>query len=84
MPFGGRSGSQWGCRIPSISRIFKRLDQRHAGMEPPPFSGVRHPVDIEPVRTYAVDASKWRIELLAAILLHVRPVALDEAILPLG
>jgi hypothetical protein len=45
----------------------KRLDKRHAGVKPPPFSRVPHPVNIETVWTYAVDAGEGRIELLAEI-----------------
>jgi hypothetical protein len=60
----------------------KRLDKRHAGVKPPPFSGVPHPVDIEAVSSHAVDTGEGRIELFAAIMLHARPIALDEAISP--
>ena len=59
-----------------------RLDKRHTGVKPPPFSGVPHPVDIETVRAHAVDTGEGRIELFAAIMLHARPVALEETISP--
>jgi hypothetical protein len=45
----------------------KRLDKRHTGMEPPPFAGVTHPVDIEAVRTHTVDPGEGRVELLATL-----------------
>jgi hypothetical protein len=60
----------------------KRLGKRHTGMEPPPFARVPHPVDIETVLSHAVDTGEGCIELLAAIVLHARPVALHETISP--
>src|SRR5208282_6775990 len=58
----------------------KRLGKRHAGIKPPPFAGVPHPVDIKTVASHAVDAGEGRIELFAAIVRHARPVALHEAL----
>jgi len=61
----------------------KRLDKRHAGVKPPPFARVPHPVDIETVRRpMRVDTGEGRIELFAAIVLHARPVTLEETISP--
>jgi hypothetical protein len=58
----------------------KRVGECYTGMEPPPFARVPHPVDIEPVWSHAVDTGERRIELLAAMVLPSRPVALHEAI----
>src|SRR6202790_3453353 len=60
----------------------KRLAKRHAGMKPPPFARVPHPVDIEAALSHAIDTGEGRIELFAAIVLHARPVALHETISP--
>jgi hypothetical protein len=56
--------------------------KRHTGMEPPPFAGVPHPVDIEMVPSHAIDTGEGFIELFAAIVLHTRPVALHETVSP--
>src|ERR1700692_2994321 len=58
----------------------KRVGECYTGMEPPPFARVPHPVDIKPVWSHAADTGERRIELLAAIVLPSRPVALHEAI----
>ena len=58
----------------------KRVGKCYIGMESPPFVRVPHPVDIKPVWSRAVDTGERRIELLAAIVLPSRPVALYEAI----
>jgi hypothetical protein len=58
----------------------KRVGECYTGMEPPPFARVPHPVDIKPVWSHAVDTVERRVELLAAIVLPSRPVALHEAI----
>src|SRR5216684_7450042 len=58
----------------------KRFGECYTGMEPAPFARVPHPVDIKPVWSHAVDTGERRIELLAAIVLPSRPVALHEAI----
>src|ERR1700693_1263049 len=60
----------------------KRLHERHAGIKPPPCPRMSHPVDIKIVRPHAVDPSERRIELRAAIVLHARPITLNEAIAP--
>ena len=56
----------------------KRVGECYTGMEPPPFARVPHPVDIKPVWSHAVDTGERRVELLAAIVLPSRPVALHE------
>ncbi|MBY5402388.1 hypothetical protein [Rhizobium leguminosarum] len=43
------------------------LGKRYAGMKPPPFACVPHPIDIEPIGSHAVDAGEGSIELLAAL-----------------
>jgi hypothetical protein len=60
----------------------KRLAKRQAGMEPPPFARVPHPIDIEAALSRAIDTGEARVELFAAIVLHARPVALHETISP--
>ncbi|MGB6636367.1 MAG: hypothetical protein WBF12_11930, partial [Bradyrhizobium sp.] len=78
------SGLVWSDRIQdSVSfEDSKRFGKRHADMEAPPFARVPHPVDIETVRADAVDTGEGRIELFAAIVLHARPVTLEETISP--
>ncbi|SJM33792.1 hypothetical protein [Mesorhizobium delmotii] len=56
----------------------KRLDERLAGVKPPSFTREPHPVDIELIWPHAIDSGESRVELLAAIVFHARPVALDE------
>src|SRR5258708_12464616 len=77
-------GPPWSKRMQDAVRFedSKRLGKRHTGMEPPPFARVPHPVDIETVLSNAVDTGEGCIELLAAIVLHARPVALHETISP--
>jgi len=58
------------------------LGKWHAAMETPPFAGMPHPVDIEPVRPDTVNAGERRIELLAEIVRHTRSIALHETISP--
>jgi len=60
----------------------ERLGKCHTDVEPPPFARVPHPVDIETVVSHAVDAGEWRVELLATIVFHARPIALHEPISP--
>src|ERR1700730_288017 len=47
----------------------------HARVDP-------HPIDIKLVPFHAVDTGEGRVEFLAAIVFHARPVALHEAVSP--
>ena len=45
----------------------ERLGQCDPGMQPPPRSGMTHPVDVEMVRPHPVETGEGCIELLATI-----------------
>jgi hypothetical protein len=75
----GDSDSDWMQNTVRFENT-KRLDERLAGVKPPPFARVPHPVDIELIWPHAIDSGESRVELLAAIVFHARPVALDEAV----
>ena len=48
----------------------KRLGKRQPDMQSPPLALMPHPVDVETIRSRAIDAGEGRIELLVEIVLH--------------